>query len=116
MICRQRGRVLKRSGYDQHGIGSKPTRVILLCPWERDATALFPCLIVWQAILSYSHISIKLQADSNILASPDAGWGNCLPFPESQEDKSRDKINIKINFWATTKNYLGKTDCFVHQT
>ena len=27
-----------------------------------------------------SHISIKLQADSNILVSPEAGWGNCLPY------------------------------------
>ena len=26
--------------YDQHGLGSKPTRVILLCPWERHFTAL----------------------------------------------------------------------------
>ena len=46
---------------------------------------------------------MKLQADSNILASPEAGRGNCLPyvlappsFPASQEDKYRDKIN-KIN-------------------
>ena len=30
--------------------------------------------------LSLSHISIKLQADSNILASPKAGWDNCLPY------------------------------------
>ena len=39
----------------------------------------------WQAVLNFSHISIKLknknkkfQADSNILASPEAGRGNCL--------------------------------------
>ena len=25
-------------------------------------------------------ISIKLQADSNMLASPEAGRGNCLPY------------------------------------
>ena len=35
----------------------------------------------------------------NISASPEAGWGNCLPYvlapwslPASQEDKYRDKI------------------------
>ena len=35
---------------------------------------------LWQPVLNYSHICIKLQADSNILASPEAGWGNCLPY------------------------------------
>ena len=43
---------LKRRAYDQHGIGSKPTRVILLCPWERHFTALFPCLVVWKVALN----------------------------------------------------------------
>ena len=71
---------LKRRDRDQHGLGSKPTIAILLCPWERLFTAL--SLTWWsrQADLNYSHISIKLQADSNILASPEAGWGNCLPY------------------------------------
>ena len=68
----------KHRAYDQHGFGSKPTRVILLCPWERHFTALLGGL--WQAVLNYSHMSIKLQADSNILASPEAGQGNCLPY------------------------------------
>ena len=66
---------LERQARDQHGLGSKPTRAILFCPWERHFTALF-----WQAVLNYSNISIKLQADSNILASPEAGRGNCLPY------------------------------------
>ena len=66
---------LERQARDQHGLGSKPTRAILLCPWERHFTAPF-----WQAVLNYSNISIKLQADSNILASPEAGPGNCLPY------------------------------------
>ena len=35
-------RALKRRAYDQHGMDSKPTRVILLCPWERHFTALSP--------------------------------------------------------------------------
>ena len=33
---------LKHRAYDQHGPGSKPTCAILLCPWERHFTALFP--------------------------------------------------------------------------
>ena len=65
---------------DQHGLGSKPTRAILLCPWERHFTALSPAWWSWQTALNYSHISIKLQADSNILASPEAGRVNCLPY------------------------------------
>ena len=67
---------LKRRAYDQHGLGSKAARAILLCPWEKHFTAWWS----WQAVLNYSHISIKLQADSNILVSPEAGRGNCLPY------------------------------------
>ena len=26
---------LKHHGYDQHGLGLKPTCAILLCPWKR---------------------------------------------------------------------------------
>ena len=33
---------LERLTHDQHGLGSKPTRAILLCPWERHFTALSP--------------------------------------------------------------------------
>ena len=33
---------LTRRTDDQHGLGSKPTCVILLCPWERHFTALSP--------------------------------------------------------------------------
>ena len=71
---------LKRRTRDQHDLGSKHTRAILLCPWERHFTAYSPAWWPWQAVLNYSHISIKLQADSNILASPEAGRGNCLPY------------------------------------
>ena len=93
---------LKRRARDQHGLGSKPTHAILLCPWERHFTALFPAWWSWQTVLNYSRISIKLQAKSYIFASPEAGQGNCLPyvlvlrrFPASQEDKYRDKKNKK---------------------
>ena len=65
---------------DQHGLGSKSTRAILLCPWERHFTAHSPAWWSWQAVLNYSHISIKLQVDSNILPFPEAGRGNCLPY------------------------------------
>ena len=71
---------LKRRAHNQHGLGSKPTRAILLYPWERFFTALSPTWWSWQAVLNFSHISIKLQADTNILASPEAGRGNCLPY------------------------------------
>ena len=33
---------LKHRTNDQHGLGSKPTYAILLCPWERHFTALSP--------------------------------------------------------------------------
>ena len=33
---------LERRVCDRHSLGSKPTRAILLCPWERHFTALFP--------------------------------------------------------------------------
>ena len=42
LVSRQRGRVLKHRADDQHGLGSKPTCAILLCPWERHFTALSP--------------------------------------------------------------------------
>ena len=71
---------LKRRTHDQHGLSSKSTRAILLCPWERHFAAHSPAWWSWQAVLNYSHIFIKLQADSNILASLEAGWGNCLPY------------------------------------
>ena len=71
---------LERCAYGQHGLGLKPTRIILLCPWEKNFTALSPAWWSWQAVLNYSHISVKLQADTNILASPEVGRGNYLPY------------------------------------
>ena len=72
---------LKRRARDQHGLGSKPTRAILLCSWERHFTAHYPAWWFWQAVLNSSHISIKtIQADSNIFVSSEAGRGNCLPY------------------------------------
>ena len=71
---------LKHRVDDQHGLGSKPTCAILWCSWQRHFTALSPAWWSWQVVLNYSNISIKLLADSNILASPEAGRGNCLPY------------------------------------
>ena len=71
---------LERWDCDRYGLSSKPTGAILLFPWKRHFTAHFSAWWSWQAVLNFSHISIKLQADSNILASPEAGWGNCLPY------------------------------------
>ena len=71
---------LKHQSCDQHGLGSKPTSAILLCPWERHFPAHSLAWWSWQAVLNYSHISIKLQVDSNILASLKAGQGNCLLY------------------------------------
>ena len=52
---------LKHRTNDQHGLGSKPTCAILLCPWERHFTALSPAWWSWQAALNYSNISTKLK-------------------------------------------------------
>ena len=71
---------LKYRADDQYGLGSKLTCAILLYSWERHFAALSPAWWSWQAVLNYSHISIKLLADSNILASPEAGRGNCFPY------------------------------------
>ena len=71
---------LKRRVCDQHCLGSKPTYAILLCPWERHFMAHSPTWWFWRAVLNYSHIFIILQVDSNILVSPEAGRGNCLPY------------------------------------
>ena len=70
---------LERRDCDRHGLDSKPTSAILLCPLERQFIALSPAWWSWQEVLNYSDISIKCQADSNILASPEAGRCNCLP-------------------------------------
>ena len=64
----------------QHGLGSKSTCAFLLFSWEKHFMALSPAWWSWQAFQNFNHISIKSQADSNILASPEAGRGNCLPY------------------------------------
>ena len=38
---------LKHRTREQHGLGSKPTHAIVLCPWERHFTALSPAWWSW---------------------------------------------------------------------
>ena len=71
---------LKHRADDQQGLGSKSICAILLCSWERHFMALSPAWWSWQVVPNYSNISTKLPADRNILASPEAGRGNCLPY------------------------------------
>ena len=71
---------LERRDCDRHGLDSKPTRAIPLCPRQWHFTALSHTWRSWQAVLKFSHIFIKFQADSNILASPEAGRDNCLLY------------------------------------
>ena len=71
---------LEHCNCEQHGLGSKPTYAILLCSWERHFISLSLAWWSRQAVLNFSLISIKFQADSNILASLEAGWGDCLPY------------------------------------
>ena len=78
--CRHCGRVVKAPCRRSTWSRSKLTRTILVCPWERHFMALFPAWWSWQAVLNQSYISIKLQEDSNILASPKAGRDNCLIY------------------------------------
>ena len=83
LLCQFVGSVvewLKHRADDQRGLDSKPNCAILMCPWERHFTAHSPAWWSWQAVLNYSNIFTKLLADSNILASPEAGRGNCLPY------------------------------------
>ena len=63
---------LKHRTDDQHGLGSKPTCAIAVS-LGKTLYGTFPCLVVLAS-------SSKLLADSNILASPEVGRGNCLPY------------------------------------
>ena len=62
---------LKRRDCDQHGLGSKSTRTILLCPWK-DTLRHIPLLGGPGKPFYISVISL-FQRDSNILVSSDAG-------------------------------------------
>ena len=55
---------LKRRAYDQHGLGSKPTRPILLCPWERHFTALSSAWWSWQAVPNCKVITVPKSKTS----------------------------------------------------
>ena len=56
---------LERCNCDQHGLSSKPTHAVLLCPWERHFMVSSSAGWSWQAdILNFNHISIKLKNQS----------------------------------------------------
>ena len=59
MIWLVRGRVAKAPDYNRHGLDSKPTCAILLCPWERHFTAHLPAWWFSQVVLNFGHISTK---------------------------------------------------------
>ena len=52
---------LKRRDCGRHGLGSKSILAILLSPWETHFTTFSSAWRSWQAILNYSHISMKLK-------------------------------------------------------
>ena len=52
---------IERRGCDQHGLDSKPSHAFVLCPWERYFMALSPAWWSWQAVINFSHISMKLK-------------------------------------------------------
>ena len=53
---------LECQGCDRDGFGSKPTRAVLLCPWERHFMAFSPAWWSWRAVLSFIHIAKTFQA------------------------------------------------------
>ena len=75
---------LKHHAYDQLSFDLKPSHTIpfgFCCALGKDTLwHSSPAWWSWQAVLNLSHISIKLQADCNILVSLKAGRGNCLPY------------------------------------
>ena len=44
-VCQQHVELLERGDCDQHDLSSKPTRAILLCPWERHFTSISPAVL-----------------------------------------------------------------------
>ena len=69
-VSRERSRVVEVPDRDRHGLGSKSTRAILLCPLY----STFPYLVVLVSGSKLKSLSqLKSQTDSNILTSSEAG-------------------------------------------
>ena len=97
---------LKHRDCDQYNVGSKPTCIILLCPWQRYFTAPSHTRVSSHAVLNCSHISTKLKnqiktsieqqyldisrKQVGVIAYPMTLCLRC--FPASQEDEYRGKI------------------------
>ena len=64
---------LERRDCDRHGLGSKPTRAILLCPSERYFTAPSPAWWSWQAVAKFQSSSSFGRASTPTRHKQD--WG-----------------------------------------
>ena len=60
---------------------------LFCCVLGKDTLRHFPCWQSWQAVLNFCHICInlkkqnkKFQLNRNMLASPEPGRSNCLPY------------------------------------
>ena len=59
---------LNRRDRDRHGLGSKPTRAILLRPWGKTLYGTFPCMVVLASSFKLkSYISIKISSGQQYL-------------------------------------------------
>ena len=67
---------LERRDCDRHGLRSKPTRAILLCPWGKTLYGTFLCLLVlansseFQLYLKRTAISWHLWKRVGVIAYP----------------------------------------------
>ena len=101
-------RCLKRRDCERHGLGSKPTRSILLCPWKKHFTALCSVWQSWHAVLDFSYVSIKLKTEmKNFYCTAISGHfrkqsGRVVKAPGLWSTRSRLKTYARILL------YLGK--------
>ena len=52
---------LKSRDYNRHGLGSKPTCTILLCPWKRHFTVLSAAWWSWQTSSKFQSYFYKTK-------------------------------------------------------
>ena len=95
IYCRQRGRVVKapglcptrsrlktHSGHSVVSLGRTLYGVFLFFVVLASSSKLLAISDIRcsNIPINYSHVFIKIQADSNTLVSPEVGRGNCLPY------------------------------------
>ena len=87
----------QRRDCDRYGLSLKPTSAILLCPWERHLRHFSLLGVIDKATLNFSHIPVRFQADSNILASLETSRRIAYLSVSASVAFLRDKmINIEI--------------------